>query len=99
MLFIEIALTVAAWRRGWRARALWPIGIGLGLGAVLGAALGAAGSMPQDLLPALLLLDLACIAVLIGMVCQPPQPAQEPTLTTAPLSPPVPTKSGTGPLV
>lgn len=97
MLFIEIALTVAAWRRGWRARALWPLGIGMGIGFVVGAALSASGSRVEQLPPALLLFDVACIAVLIGMVCRPPQPVQQSTLAESPLPPRVPSQPGMGP--
>ena len=74
------------------------MGIGLGLGAVIGAALGAAGGTLQDLPPALWLLDLAGIAVLIGMVCRPPQPAQVAPPAASQLPPRVPTQTGAGPL-
>ena len=96
MLFIEIALTVAAWRRGWRARALWPMGIGLGIGTLVGIAVG--GDIAQ-VPPAVLLFDVACIAVLIGMVCRPPQPAQVSLPAASQIPPRVPTQPGGGPLL
>lgn len=69
ILLIEIALTVWAWRRGWKGWALLPVGIALGMGLMIGFACGAAGSNPGDL-SFLILADFAVIGVLILMVAR-----------------------------
>lgn len=77
MLFIvEIGLVVAAWRKGWRGLALMPLGITLGLAFLIGGAVGASGGSIEDAIPVLLLVDFACIGVLIGMVVRAPKGVQ-----------------------
>ena len=81
MLILEIALTVAAWKRGWKALALLPPACVLGLGFALGLSSGSTG-MSQDTATHLApLLDIMGIVVLGVMVAarkpinqlQPPQ--------------------------
>lgn len=71
LLILEIILTVAAWRRGWKAWALTPIAIGLSLAFVFGAAIGASGGLMDAVVAVGLLLDLAIIATLVAMVARP----------------------------
>ena len=67
LLLIQIALTVAAWQKGWKALALLPIAIAVGLGFCLGLAVEIdGGGMEAMIIPALLV-DLGCIAALIVM--------------------------------
>lgn len=70
MLFIlEIILTVLAWRKGWKAKALIPGAIGIGLGIFIGL-MCAAASAP---IPAgLFVFDIGVILGLIVMMCNPP---------------------------
>ena len=70
-LVIEIALTIAAWRRGWRWYALIPLVVAGSIGFSAGFVVGAFGGTVMSLLPYLILLDLACIVVLIVMVAKP----------------------------
>lgn len=83
LLILEIWLTVAAWRKGWRGWALLPLGIGGGIAILIGAAVGASGGSIDQATPALLLFDLACIGTLIGMVARAPRRAQLPDLPEA----------------
>ncbi len=67
---LDIGLTIWAWRRGWRARALLPIGITFFLLILMGAA----GAFDTA---AWLLLVLAEIGALIYMVARPPKKNQQ----------------------
>ena len=85
MLFIvEIILTVVAWRKGWRQRALLPMAIGVAAGFLIGAIVGLSGGSVESIGPGwwlvFLLGDLAVTGALIGMINQAPraiQPAEE----------------------
>ena len=68
---IEIVLTIAAWRKGWRWYALIPLVVVGSIGFSAGFVVGAFGGTVTSLLPYLVLLDLACIVVLIVMVAKP----------------------------
>jgi uncharacterized membrane protein YfcA len=73
ILILEILLTVAAWRRGWRAKALIPLGTCLGVGIFVGMAIGASGGSPERALPVLALGDVACVIVLSVMSSRAPR--------------------------
>jgi hypothetical protein len=72
LLLVEIALTVRAWRKGWKARALLPIGIGMGVAFLLGLAFGSTGAEPGVALVAGIVVDLAIIAALGTMAVRSP---------------------------
>jgi hypothetical protein len=76
LLLLEIGLTVAAWHKGWRGRALLPLGVLVGVALLIGAAVGASGGSVHQARPVLFLLDLACIGVLIGMAVRTPEHAE-----------------------
>ena len=61
LLIIEIALTVSAWRKGWRARALLPLGIGMLLAAFVAMVAASAGVSPEAITGSLILFDLAAV--------------------------------------
>jgi uncharacterized membrane protein YfcA len=71
LLIVEIILTVAAWRRGWRARALLPIAVCLLLAFVFGAVIGASGGSMDSVVGVAFLLDLTAIVTLAVMVARP----------------------------
>jgi uncharacterized membrane protein YfcA len=71
-LILEIGLTIAAWRNGWKGRALLPLGIGMGIAFFIGLAVGASGGTLEPVGPLLILLDLAAIGVLLWMVSNRP---------------------------
>ncbi len=62
MGIIEIALTVWAWKRGWKAWALLPIAITFGIGMIIGAA------NPYGDLSNVIIFDFLCIAALVIMI-------------------------------
>jgi len=64
LLAIQIALTVAAWRKGWKGLALLPLGAALACGFVFGAAMGAGGLSEGAVFGIGLLIDLGVIAAL-----------------------------------
>jgi len=68
LLILQIGLTIAAWLRGWRAWALIPLGIAFGSGLIMGA-LGMSGA---GVFTAGTIINIVCIAVLIGMVIKRP---------------------------
>jgi len=69
LLILEIILTVKAWKNGWKALALLPLGLALGVGFVIGAAMAVSGGSMEDYWGFCLLGDLAAIAVL-GCMCR-----------------------------
>jgi hypothetical protein len=89
ILFIEIALTISAWRKGWGGWALLPGGIALVLGALLGLAMGPTATT-GDLIVPLLMIDGLAIFALIGMVVKGPEKREEDTPKEA-LPEPAPT--------
>ncbi len=64
LLFIEIALTMAAWKRGWKGWALLPIVIAMGIGFMSGLFMVS----EESAFAFGLMLDLMCAAALVGMV-------------------------------
>ena len=78
MLLLEIILTVTAWRKGWRARALIPVGALLSLGFIIGFVVGLTGAPMPDLRP-WALLDVLAIVVLAVMSFRAPAADVAPT--------------------
>ena len=78
MLIIEIALTIAAWRKGWKAWALLPLGTVIGIAALIGVAVGASGGSIEQATPVLIGLDLIGMGVLIGLATREPHGAMLP---------------------
>ena len=66
LLIIEIILTVAAWRNGWKAWALVPMGIPLVIGFIVGATMDPSQNIDAAVAP-FFVVELACVAVLIFM--------------------------------
>jgi hypothetical protein len=83
LLILEIALTVAAWRKGWGLRALLPLAVAFGLAFTLGVVGGASGSTASDLAVPCFLCDLGAVIALIFMTRR--APAAEDSRHTAPL--------------
>jgi hypothetical protein len=81
LLLVEIGLTVAAWRRGWRWWALLPVGGGMVLAVLLSMTVGASGGSVAQAKPVFLLLDIISIGTLIGLVARAPR---RPQLTDIP---------------
>jgi uncharacterized membrane protein YfcA len=75
---LEIILTISAWKRGWRWRALLPLAIGCVAGFLVGAAVGAGGGSVDDVLPIAVLMELAVVGSLIAMVARAPQSVRAP---------------------
>jgi heme A synthase len=72
LLIAEIVLTICAWRKGWRARALLPVGIGIGAAFVVGLAVGTSGGNPEDIVGISILIEFAMIISLIVMMVKSP---------------------------
>jgi hypothetical protein len=71
-IFLEGILTVAAWRKGWRARALWPMGIVIGMALLISAAVSMSdGSVERAALIGALL-DVVCVGVLARLAIKKP---------------------------
>ena len=70
LLIIQVIAAVIAWRAGWRATALLPIGIAVILGVLLGIASGGDFNNVAGLLFGV---DIACIATLAYMAVHPPK--------------------------
>ncbi len=69
LLVIEVVLTVAAWRRGWKAWALAPVLGCAGMGVVFGILCGLNGGVEQVFVMGLVI-DVICIVTLTVMaVC------------------------------
>jgi hypothetical protein len=73
MILIEIALTVAAYRKGWKGWAFLPVGVTLAMGFVLGAMLAAGGKTLQDVGGAIVIPDLLAMIALAVMSARAPQ--------------------------
>lgn len=71
LLIIEIILTVAAWKKGWKAWALVPIGIPLIIGFIVGLTMDPSQSIDAAVAP-LIVIELACVAVLAFMAYRRP---------------------------
>jgi hypothetical protein len=72
ILFIEIALTISAWRKGWGGWALLPGVAALASGFLLGLAMGPTATTGQLLIPSLFI-DGAAIFALVHMVRNAPE--------------------------
>lgn len=70
LLFLEIILTVSAWKKGWRGWSLLPLVIGFFLAIGAGAVLGGAGLNWDEAIFLLLPLDIAVIICLAIMVAK-----------------------------
>jgi uncharacterized membrane protein YfcA len=70
LMILEIALTVSAWKRGWRGRALLPLAIGLFIAFFAGVLMGASGAGDESL-GFLIIVDIAVVVSLIVMVAKP----------------------------
>ena len=73
VMLIEIALTISAWRKGWKGWALLPIAIGMSVSFLMGAAAGASGGTIEDILPLCVLIELGMIVSLIVMSVKTPK--------------------------
>lgn len=70
LLIIEIILTVVAWTKGWRFKALIPVAGCLAIGLFLGAIIATiGGTIPAGLF----IFDIIAVIVLIVMICNPPK--------------------------
>ncbi len=86
MLFIlEIIFTVAAWRKGWRWRALLPLCLPVFVGLILGFSVGISGGSSADLQDLIndiqgfaIFLDLVCLSALITMSARAPKQTVQP---------------------
>lgn len=73
MGLLEIILTITAYRKGWKAIALIPMGVGLLAGFTAGIAIRAGGGSPQAAGPAFFLGDVICVAVLAWLTARGPK--------------------------
>lgn len=64
LLFLEIALTIAAWKKGWRARALLPLAGAFLVALLGGAVVGASGGSIEDARILAFLCDLGAVIAL-----------------------------------
>jgi uncharacterized membrane protein YfcA len=78
MIILEIALTIAAWRKGWRLRALVPLASAITVGFLMGAAVGAAGGAIDNVMPLFFVTELVCLGALIVMANRTPINARVP---------------------
>ena len=76
LTIVEIVLTVAAWRKGWGARALLPLGCSLSFAFILGLIVGATGSSVITAQLITVGVDLVITGVLIWMIVRSPERAQ-----------------------
>jgi hypothetical protein len=74
LLFLEVVLTVRAWRKGWGAWALVPVGAMAAVAFTVGALLGP--EVANTPLP--IVLELAAFAALIGLNAAEPPAAPTP---------------------
>src|SRR5688500_7296348 len=77
LLVLEIIFTIAAWRRGWGARALIPLGVARGIAFVLGVIIVAAGGSVQTAQVAALFGDVIAVIALGAMAARSPDSAVE----------------------
>ena len=83
MLFVELALTVVAWRRGWGARALCPIAIGRLLAVAITLLMASTGGAIDSVPPPTLLGELFAIIGLVGMIVRFPERGRIPGMPAA----------------
>lgn len=84
---LEIIFTAKAWRKGWRWRALLPMGIGLGASLFIGMATGAGGGSIEQALPIFVLLDLGVLGSLIAMATRSPRADHSPASSSPSILP------------
>ena len=70
MLIAEIALSIWAWRRGWKGYSLLPVGLGVLSGFLIGIIVGFFGGTEEDI-SFLWVFDVVAIGVLILMIAKP----------------------------
>lgn len=63
LLIIEIALTIAAWKKGWKGWALLPGAVAFLMGFMVGAVMGAANIPMENMAVPFLLLEVVCVLV------------------------------------
>ena len=73
LALIEIVLTVVAYRKGWKLKALLPLALSFAAAFLMGIVLGAGGGSLQRAMPAFFMIDLICLAALIGLCIRAPQ--------------------------
>ena len=66
ILFLEIFLTITAWRKGFRALALLPLGFALFIGFYIGA--NSTGSAVSDDIFSYIWIDILAIVALVAMI-------------------------------
>lgn len=76
LLIVEIMLTVAAWKKGWRGWALLPVAVCFATAFLLGAAAGANGASPDDFVGVGLVLDILLVIALGVMIARAPAAKQ-----------------------
>jgi hypothetical protein len=76
MMFIEIWLTVLAWRKGWKGYALLPMGVSFSLAFLTGIVVGLSGGSVDRLWSVGILLEVCVIVALILMVNRQPNAAK-----------------------
>lgn len=79
MLIIEIVLTIIAWTRGWKWKALIPVIAAFGIGLIYGLS----GAANNGVSPGLIVVDvLAIVALAIMCFVKPKSKTSEPTEPT-----------------
>ncbi|MDD5311454.1 MAG: hypothetical protein PHO26_00265 [Dehalococcoidia bacterium] len=79
LMALEIILTIAAWKKGWKAWALVPLGIPVVVGFFIGLTMGFSAFSNGSAIVAGLMFDLIAVAVLIGMIANPRVKSESPT--------------------
>ncbi len=84
LAILEIIFTVAAWRKGWRWRALLPIALPVLVGFILGLSVASSGGSVQDAQRLVeeiqgfaIFLELVCLGALIVMTIRGPRAPQK----------------------
>ena len=72
MLLIEIGLAVAAFRRGWRWRVLWPFAAAYGSAFFVGVGIAAGGGSAEGIAPVAVLIEIALLVSLVVMAVRAP---------------------------
>lgn len=80
ILILEIVLTVLAWRKGWKWKALLPPGIGFMTAFLMGIAIEVSGGNVNSAVGVGLVIDLGVIISLIIMLASEPKRAIAPSV-------------------
>ena len=83
MFILEIVLTVIAWRRGWGARALIPVGVAVAGGFLIGIGAAASGGTIEQVMGPAILLELVCFVALVCLAVTRRQNSVAETVTPA----------------